>query len=443
MTNKRSSLKLVPEISRNIVVVGGFILFALGFYFFLGQIIEPPCCDANQYIEIANKYNLDGMLSIKEGLRTFGYPWLLSIIFKISHISNLPASLLVFLAQLTIYFLAIFFVANVASHYSMKMSAIIYLALCINIFVIPYAGVTLTDSLYVSISIMIFAVAMEMDFLHHLSGPITTNKVFLISFLLCLAITIRPASIWLVLPVFYCLARLIYKGSIGVFETSLALLFGSTPLLIQIVINVTNFHVVSFLPVQDLGGAQIKWGIQNIKYGTWLGGGSPHNYYPSSNLINATGDSLSWYLNNRLDACKLLFFKLIGAFDFDYLMPYPYHQPRYKWVVSFFSFTIFWLGIYGVFLHLYTNKLLLLGSRFMPLVIFISWCSVSLSSALELRFTLPLISYFIIVACAVTDLILSTRNKKHIYSVVGGWVVFMPVFYLVSEFIRAQSTVIQ
>lgn len=173
-----------------------------------------------------------------------------------------------------------------------------------------------------------------------------------------------------------------------------------------------------------------------------MGGGSRQNFYPSGHLINTEGEfNLWWYFNNPVDSVKLLAFKLVGGFDFDYLVPYPYHQPANKWVASFFSFTILWIGVFGVFVHLCTKKLAVLGSRFMPLIIFVGWCTVTLISALELRFTLPLISYFIIVNCAVVNFIIVNRDRKFLLLMVTGWIIFMPIFYQMAKFIRLQSMV--
>jgi len=284
---------------------------------------------------------------------------------------------------------------------------------------------------------------MWLEFLQKSQQLISIKWVFWGVLLLSLAITIRPAALWLVIPVFFCLIRLLWKRNINLSDVLLAIVLGAIPLYIQIVLNVTNYKIISFLPITDLGASQMKWGIENIKYGTWLGGGNPQNFYPSAALIHLpTSDfNLWWYLNNPIDAIKLLTFKLVGAFDFDYLMPYPYHRPENQWVISFFSFSIFWFGLCGVVVHLLTNKLTLLGSRYMPLIIFTGWCSVSLISALELRFTLPLISYFIIVTCVIVYSTIVERNKIILLSMTVGWIICMPIFYQIAHFIRLQSVI--
>jgi hypothetical protein len=441
MKNKIStetSLVRLPEILRSVLVLGAIFLLVIGFTFLLEQNLHPPCCDAKNYLELAKKYNVEG-IAVKEPLRTFAYPLILSLVIKTSQTTNLPESLLVFLLQISVYYLAIVVVSNVASEYSRKLSTAMYIALCLNFFVIPYASITLTDSLYTSLSMLIFGGIMKIESLQRSEQSISAKWVFLGILLLSLAIVIRPAAVWLAAPTLYCLVRSVWKRGVRIFDFLLAAIAGAAPLYIQIALNFTNYKVISFLPVTDLGGAQIKWGIENIKYGTWMG--SVENFYPSGHLIDIHSRELNlwWYFNNPVDSIKLLTFKLIGAFDFDYIIPYPYHQLHHEWIATFFSFTILWIGVFGISVHLCTKKLPVLGSRFMPVIIFTGWCAISLISALELRFTLPLISYFIIVSCAVGDFIVVNKNKKILLFLIAGWLICLPFFYQAAKFIRLQS----
>jgi hypothetical protein len=205
--------------------------------------------------------------------------------------------------------------------------------------------------------------------------------------------------------------------------------------------NSLNFKINTFLPMPLLGQETIKSGIENIKYITWVGEGPTKIFYPSNHLINLlSGEhNLNWYLSNPIDSAKLLIFKLTAAFDFDYLTPYPHHKPQFKWISSFFSFSILWMGIFGTLVHLFTNRLRMLGSRFMPLFIFISWSIFSLLPPVELRFTLPLITYFLIISLLVINLAISEKNKKFLFGMIAGWIIFMPIFFWIANLIRLQS----
>jgi len=426
-----------------VVWSGIMLLLIIGIIFLLEDFAYVPCCDAGAYYDLAVKYNTAGILATKESLRTFAYPWILSWVIRASHHVFPLARILIFLLQITVYYFSIVVVSNLAGTYSRRLSAAIYLALCANVFVIAYTAIILTDSLYVSIAILLFAGMMKLDAQHAAGQPCSTKSVFWGALLLCLAVTIRPAAIWLTVPCVFCLAKLLWTRSLKIADVLPALLVGAAPLYFQIYLNYSNFRVFSFMPIQNLGSLQVRWGIENIKYATWLGGGPMQNFYPSGHLINISSDQLNmgWYFHHPVAATQLLTYKFIGAFDFDYLVCYPHARPSAKWIVSFFSFTVFGFGLFGVMAHLLTNRLALLGSRLMPCVVLLGWGSVSLVTALELRFTLPLISYFIIVACAVIHNAIVQRNARFVSLMVLSWIVSMPILFMMANLIRLQSHV--
>lgn len=424
----------LPKLSQRVLIIGGIFLFTIGFYFLINQIQHPLCCEASMHLKNALTINSDGIDAVEEPLRTFVYPWLLSVLVFANQGINLPIILLVFVMQISVYYLAVFGICHLAKEYSIKLSETIYLALCANFFVIPYFGVTLPDSLHTSISILLITWIM----LTETQKKLEIKWIFIATLLLSLTITIHPSAIWLIVPVSYCWVRLLWRRSMGILSFFLGLLLGGIPLYIQIIMNSIDFNTVSLFPLTNLGNHTIKLGIENIKYVNWLG---KDNFYSSANLINLlSGEhSLSWYFDGPIDSLKLLIFKLIGAFDFDYLIPYPRHLPFFKWLPSFFSFTVLWAGIFGVLFHLFTKNLVMLGSRFLPVIIFVSWSLVSLLPAVELRFTLPLISYFIIVGCATVNFAIVQSNRKLLWLMIAGWIIFMPVFFWMANFIRLQN----
>jgi hypothetical protein len=426
----------------------GFILFwSLAIFFFFFQLFFPQCCDANSYLAIARRYNSEGIVEVQNSLRTFAYPWILSLLIKVSNALNIPQVYFIFLAQSAAYYFSVRYIANSFLTYSTKLSASLYLALCANIFLIPYLGITLTDGVYTIVSILILVILLNIDNLRISSASIPTKSVLIVTSLVGLALVIRPAAIWLLAPYGYCMIRIMLSRKVSPLIILTSILIGAIPLYFQAIINIVNFKILTIFPIDDLGNDQIRWGIQNIKYSTWLGGSEPvQNFYSSAKLITypaePSGYSLSWYFLNFVDAVKLLLFKFVGAFDFDYLMPYPYHSSASSWFASFFSFTILWLGLLGTFVHTFTGKLTQLGDRFAPLIILISWSAVNLVSALELRFTLPLLTYFIIVAVILIHNIVRESNRKLFVGILSGWLVVLPLCYLIAIFIRAQSNIL-
>jgi hypothetical protein len=422
--------------------LGFLILYFAGFAFFIDQILHPPCCDANQYLDLAERINTQGLAEVKESLRTFGYPWVLSLIVKAAKLLNLPSGFLIFLVQISAYFIVVVFITNHLGKESKKLAGSVYIALCANIFLLPYLGISLTDSLYTSIALALLVILMKKNIFDERSAKIQFGKVLFVTFLLSMVITIRPAGIWLAVPIGYLLFSLwLFQKNKWTFL--IAVLLGTFPIQIQVVLNTINFNAVTFLPVADLGNAQIKWGIENFKYATWLGAGKAQNFYPSFPIIDSSSSELGlkWYLANPANAFKLLLIKVFAAFDWDYIMPYPRTQSTYKWIGSFFSFTILWVGLFGTLLHACTNKLIILGPRFMPFIVFISWSAITLSSALELRFTLPMLSYLIIAGFVVINHIAHHKNMRLMTCLVAGWIIFMPLALLIAKIVRSQATI--
>jgi hypothetical protein len=427
----------LPNISQKIILTGAIFLFVFGFYCLIMQ-NQRSCCDASIHLENAYKINTDGITSIKEPMRTFAYPWLLSLLVFANQGLNLPLILLVFLLQISIYYIAVLATSHIVHRfYGGKLHGIVYCVLCSNFFVIPYLGITLPDGLIAAISILLITWIIETESQEKLN----IKWIIVASFLLNLAVMLDPAAVWLIGPVFYCWLKLLWRRTIDVQSFTGAILVGAIPLLVQILLNSSNFNINSFFPMAYLREDTIKSGIEIIKKANWIGDEPTKIFYSSKNLINLlSGEhNLNWYLNNPLDSAKLLIFKLIAAFDFDYLVAYPHQLPQFKWLASFFSFSILWAGIFGTLVHLFTKRLLMLGSRFMPILIFLSWSVFSLLPPVELRNTLPLISYFLIVSLGIINLAIFEKNKKILWPLIAGWIIFMPIFFWIANLIRLQS----
>lgn len=435
--------KIIGSGHNQILAAAILLMAAISYYFFLLQQKYPPCCDALSYAAIAAKTNTLGFLESQIALRTFAYPLFLSCVAKMSAISGINNALLVFIFQFLLYAAAVvnalsFFAAEIKSA---TARGIILLFLCGNIYVAPYIGVTLTDSIYISLCIIVITNICRLLF----NVEVKYRLIGITAFLTALAIVIRPTAIWLVGPLLFYFAILIFSKRIDPFKLAAAGVFAAIPLGIQIFINSSRFDVVTFFPATDLGRAQVEWGITHLKYATWMGGGAPQNYYPSAGLINAvpgeSGFTVMWYFNNLFDGMKLVFVKFIGAFDFDYLVPYPYFVIKDFWIPTVFSFAIMFFGVCGLVYHALTNNVTVLGNRFFPGIIFVSWGAINLVSALELRFTLPILTYFMIVSVLYIHELKVRRQRKTIAFSAIGFLITLPFLIKVALFVRDQSSI--
>lgn len=439
-----SGVKRKLSLDNSYVVMAAIMLMAaISYYFFLLQQEYPPCCDAVSYAAIAAKTNSVGFLESQIPLRTFAYPLFLSGIAHVSSLSNIDYLLLVFLLQFSLYAIAL---VNALSFFAAKVKStatknIMLLFLCCNIYVAPYIAATLTDSLYTSLCIIVITNICRL----FSSTDIKYNLICITALLTALAIVIRPTAIWLVAPLSFYVVVLIFSGSVNYLKLIGVIAIAAVPLGVQIFINYSRFEVFTFFPATDLGKAQIEWGIKHLKYATWMGGGAQPNYYPSSELISAvpgeTGFTIMWYFSNFVEGIKLVFVKFIGAFDFDYLVPYPYFVIKDFWIPSVFSFAVMFFGVGGVVYHALTNNVAVLGNRFLPGIIFVSWGAITLISALELRFTLPILTYFMIVSVLyIHELNVRNQRKTIAYSVIG-FLITLPFLIKIALFVRDQSSI--
>ena len=442
-SGKRSSQAGADEssiwgIPRYSVAVGSFILLCLTTYFLPEHTISLPGNDAAGYLQLGQTWNSNSA----DQLRTYLYPFILSHLIRISHFLTLPFTFLLILLQAGSYIIAAVTLARAMRSQNQTLAGAVFLLLGCNIFVAPYFSITFTDSLYTSFSLIILAQLMQAEQQSCRGIQTSLKTLLLITTLATFSIVLRPAALWLLAPVLLSFLRLVTKKTAALSDVILALTISSFPLLIQIVINLTHYKIMSPLPVADLGIQHLRWGIENFKYTTYLG----YKYYVAffynsgyslgSDLKNSP---LMWYLHHPLSGSTLLTYKLISAFDFDFILPYPHSLPEHAWLASTFSLTILYLGLCGVCTHLLTNALPVLGFRYTPLLIVTAWASISLSSATELRFTLPLLTYFIVIACIFVNYLYTLRNIRFILGTIGAALIVLPLFFNVANFVREQS----
>jgi hypothetical protein len=457
--------KVVRWIKANYALVVAFGASGLLGYQFLvvqGAAGTNFAYDAGQYLWLAMEYG-QAFLGRSDfpllPLRTSAYPLFLLFVINLGGAFSLAPAESVFVIQLLVWWLAISSVhfgfgrflsvtGSSSDNPSKQVRAkfgrdIMVIVLGLNIFISPYLSVGLTDSVYTSIALM-FVVWVTL----YASKVEVGAGLFTGLFLASLALVIRPAAVWLfiimaVVVALFALSRARVWSS-GRFSPNrvgkafLVFTFGSSPVVIQSVIQYLKFGVFSPLPAADLGGSQVLWGIANVKYATWLGEGPAGNFYPSSELIGPQSpEGISWYWENLVPALQLLTFKLVAAFDFDFLVPYPEVQRGDSWFFGSISLLIFVLGLTATVTHLY-RPFDFIGPRWLPLLIFLSWGSINLLSALELRFSLPIVLYFSIISIPLVQRVLHSKPRTQLIYGVFLLVIFAMAWSVAAE-VRSYS----
>lgn len=256
-----------------VLVFGAAALYLGSFYFLFEQTIRPSAYDADGYLSLGLRFENEGITSVPSDLRTFGYPWVLAQVSRLAEIFILPPIIVVLVVQLLIYAASVLVATRLAAQVSIRLASVVYLSLCLNIFVVPYFSVTLTDSIYTSIALMLFVGVGAAESRVRRDRGVTFGWVLIATLLFSVALVIRPAAIWLGPPLIAYLVSLVLRRRVQTPSAIAAVFLGSSPLMVQIFLNLKHFGVLSIFPTYDLGASQIRWGIENIKYATWLGGG--------------------------------------------------------------------------------------------------------------------------------------------------------------------------
>ena len=375
-------------------------------YFALLQAIQKPCCDAVSYLNygsslLSNSFLIPPTENQPSDLRTFVYPVFLAWVIRIAKLLLIEPVILITIIQTVIYFLSATFLASKLHSKRLKVPRNIWIALMLNVFIWPYLSSTLTDSIYVSLFLLFLGICTEIyKKLEIDSGSIYLNTFYLV-FCFAIMLELRPASIWLAPILTYLIYLQLKKHRNSISKQMIAIFFGLTPVFYQIYINLYLFSKFSPFPATNLGAMQINWGIKYLKYITWLGGGEPQGIYSSQELVGKVAENLTlnWYFENPLLSVKLLYIKLIGGFDFDFLVPYPQSRPWYSALVGVTSLAILLFGLLIIARFIFRKSRDAEKNfipRYLPILIFMSWAAVTLISAIELRFTLPMITFFII-----------------------------------------------
>jgi len=423
-----------------------FITFVGVTYFAFLQTVQKPCCDATVYLNYGTSLLSNSILVPPSeiqpsNLRTFAYPVFLAATIRIARFLLLEPIILVTIIQTLVYVLAVNFVTNKLGTNRSNTQRNVWIALMLNIFIWPYLSSTLTDSLYVSLFLFFLGICIDVFRTSKSEIDLNRHKTFFLTLCFSTLLVLRPASIWITPIFFYFLYLNIRK--VSPFSELLPIFVGSAPIIYQTYINLYLFGRLTPFPVIDLGSMQVNWGIRYLKYITWLGGGNPQGIYSSKNLIGNVSENLTlhWYLENPLLGIKLIFTKLIGAFDFDFLVPYPQNRPWYSLLVGIISLLIFLYGTKIMISYLFREKSNLERAvlpRILPLAMFASWAAVTLVSAVELRFTLPIITFLILLITheGVPTKINSRRSLFQILS----FLISLIVVILLAQFVRGQTT---
>lgn len=367
--------------------------------------------DDSQYYDIAKSFLDNGFFHhhLGSNIRTYLYPYLLSFIFegKISHfLTNLALLQWAIFVTSAWLFCRLVFEAD-------KLKRYCFAILICNPLLLVYACHALTDLLYTSLILVSLGFLFKSVYIYQTLGNFILDgkamRAHNIKLLLCcglgalftgLCIALRPAGIFMIPVILIVNVVLIcgyYKKNRNIkmligLSLVCALCF-MLPLIPQMMINHLLFNRLTFLPTVELGSQQLIWGLEMLKFGPILQSGLElevaRYYNPYFVLIDSDFSPIHWYLSHPFLSIKIFFMKFVGAFHYDFFFPYINRLDQFSHpVTSTISILILIFGVFGILTRSRRLEIKIIAWPFL-----LAWCAVTLPSAIEQRFSLPVLAF--------------------------------------------------
>jgi hypothetical protein len=412
----------------------------------------PSSWDAGLYAQLGREIAERGLFQwvTAADLRTYGYPLILSFVYRAANALGLSFTVVLFELQLAFYMAACLFFRNALSLAAPLAARIAFCGLLVNYYVLIYTPESLTESM--SLSLLVVAggcwlVAYRRDGVWPLvAGSLVAG----------FAVMVRPANMFMVV------AWIVGVVVIGLRQRpawTRAFLAGGCvvislvlPTLPQLANNVVHFGKWTPLVVMDLGKMQQVWGIQNIKYAT----GMPPVpvapiYYHNPLFAGTTVDEVSpwrWYLAYPGRGVLTLALHTFNLTDQDLLFTYSRDlDPWYRLPLGVINHGAVALGLVG---------LVLLGRRIhagrdrggrdafpVLLALIATYLAVYAWTAVEMRFGSVLLLMLFPFAGYAAVRVAAGRSGRTIAATALGVACYIVLALLLSSWVREQAVPIR
>ncbi|HXN46304.1 MAG TPA: discoidin domain-containing protein, partial [Bryobacteraceae bacterium] len=341
-----------------------FALLVVHGAFFRKLIYSADCCDSAGYQALAKCITDHGLFSAAafSDLRTYGYPLFLSALRLIERFTSIPLTLLSSEFQLGMYLLSAWLLRSEIRRISQRLGQLVFLALCLNVFVLTYAAETLTESLSLTIIVMLgwcwlWSVRVFRSRRWALAA-VTGGG------LAGFAVMVRPANVFL--PVVWVAGQAILVMSRRVGQNTgaavrraavlaLTLAAAAAPCVPQPYNNIVFGGAATPLVVRDLGSFQVSTGIAVLKYATGLPP-VPTRQIDYTNPLAHAGrvdpdHPLLWYRDNPQAGLETILMHAFAILDQDFIFPYVVDlAPSYRIPVAVLNHVGIGLAVYALWL---------------------------------------------------------------------------------------------
>ena len=328
----------------------------VGLAFLEHEILFPSAFDAAQYVNMAQEIAERGLFSKVEGseMRTYGYPWVASLVLRIAGATGITFVVLLFAVQFAAYVAAAFFLRRALAPASAIVARIAFCGLLVNVFAVIYTPESLTESL--SLTLLVLTAAL---WVIQWRSRLAAWPVLLGSLIAGFAFVVRPANLFVVAVWCFGLALLWYRQRPPFARTaalaSVAVAGLALPLAPQVAINATYYGKATPLPTADLGLFQQVVGIRFLKYATGLPPvpQAPVGYRNPMLIGTVLNDAapLGWYAEHPLRGVATTLLHTFNLTDQDLLFTYSRDlNPWYRVPLGVVNHAAVALGIVGLWL---------------------------------------------------------------------------------------------
>ncbi len=365
-------------------------------HLFYGRIVRYPSdFDAKNYLEIAQDIARNGLFTkfFYSNIRTYGYPLVLARLETLAAATHLSWQFVIFECQLAGYLIAAAAVRHAVARADPRFARWVFVTLALNLFALSYTPESLTESLSLSLVMLVAACWIRMHVDRRLSAPLVLAGTLVAAF----AVMLRPANLfglsaWLAgLVVLVVVLRVPWRR--WTIAAVLALAGIVIPMMPQYANNVRFWDTATPLVVARLGQNQQIWGIENIKYATAMPPvPTPSIFYRNPYVAGRPIDParpLAWYVEHPGAGARTLGLHVFNMLDQDLLFTYSRDlDPWYRVPLGILNHALVALALIGA--------VLLWGraSRtvaIMVAVVAAAHIAVHATTAVEMRFGLPLL----------------------------------------------------
>jgi hypothetical protein len=428
------------------------LAIALGF--FVHQWRYPSSLyDAGQYAKMGRAIVEHGLFTrfTASALRTYGYPIVLSFIYRAAAALGLPFLVVLFATQLTGYVGAALLFRRALRRISPFAAELAFCGLMVNYYALIYTPECLTESLSISVLLVVGAIWLDAY-----RGGGTLGLLLAGSLIAGSSIILRPANLFIAVAWTIGVALVGWRSPrAAVRTTSGAVLVIGTlllPLLPQMAYNGLRFGRWTPLLAQNLGTMQQTWGIRDIKYATAMAPiPEPAIHYVNPLSADTPIDEHApwrWYAGHPWRGTLTLAIHTFNLLDQDLLFTYSRDlDPWYRVPLGIVNHGVVALGLVGLwyaFRHVrskgtHTDRdclailLVMLGA---------TW-AMHVWTAVEMRFGFAiLLALFPLAGYALVH-IFRARSRRAALSTGVGTIAYIVAALVLSHWVRDQSALIR